>query len=394
MTAQTLTSFPPANMAQPIRRSALPALTGIRFIAALYVVFFHFGASFAQRHGAPAPAFCFLANGWTAVTLFFMLSGFILSYTYSGQIEGSAHRSRFWQARFARIYPVYLLSLLLMLPFLTELNGREAFSVLAMIQAWNPLHIGDAGAWNMPAWTLSTEAFFYLCFPFLLPLAEKVSTRLLLILGGGLMLLIAFVHTMTPLSDHWVQTLYIPLPVFRIPEFLLGMLSGLIFLRKKEPSFAPLLAVVSLLAIIVLEATISGFWISLVVIPFTVLLYSLAAGDGWLVRILSGKWFVLLGGASYSVYLLQLPIRHWTHLIFARHTAADGIDTVLSPILLIAVSILVFLYWEEPAREWIRKRFRSRIPSGIQSQAAAAIPPPMGGSIRPHTPEIRQTQAE
>jgi peptidoglycan/LPS O-acetylase OafA/YrhL len=65
----------------------LPALTGVRFFAAMQVTMFHFGAGFAQRHGAPRIVENLLKNGWTAVTLFFILSGFILSYTYSGQIE-------------------------------------------------------------------------------------------------------------------------------------------------------------------------------------------------------------------------------------------------------------------------------------------------------------------
>jgi peptidoglycan/LPS O-acetylase OafA/YrhL len=391
MASQTLISSPPANAARPSRRSSLPALTGIRFIAAMYVVFFHFGASFAQRHGAPGPIFHFLDNGWTAVTLFFILSGFILSYTYSGQVQGRANRGRFWQARFARIYPVYLLSLLMMLPFVSGLSKWQVFSVLTMIQAWNPLRPADAGAWNMMAWTLSTEAFFYLAFPFVLPLAEKASTRLLAILGTGLLLLIALAHTMTPPDAHAV--VYIPLPVMRIPEFLAGMIAGLLFLRKGEPSFAPLLATLSLVATIALEATMGKSWVSLVVIPFIVLLYALASGRGVLARILSGKWFVLLGGASYSVYLLQLPMRHWTHLIFARHTATDGIDTVLSPILLVALSIFVFLYWEEPAREWIRKRFRIRAESRASrlAKAAAAAALPVGS---PPASERRQTQAE
>lgn len=147
-------------------RKPLPALTGIRFLAAMQVVFFHFGSSFALRHNFPHPLGNFLANGWIAVSLFFILSGFILSYTYTGQIEAPGGKRRFWAARFARIYPVYVMSLILMIPFQSSLPIGVASTVVLMVQAWNPTHPELLYAWNLTAWTLSIEAFFYLVFPF------------------------------------------------------------------------------------------------------------------------------------------------------------------------------------------------------------------------------------
>lgn len=356
-------------MPQRQSRGAVPALTGIRFIAAMQVVFFHYGSSFALRHHFPGPVAVCLANGWTAVTLFFLLSGFILSYTYADNIEGKSKRVRFWQARFARIYPVYLLSLLLAVPFAfgglqntaTVHSPRQAASVLLMVQAWNPLQPSDAQLWNFPAWTLSTEAFFYLLFPFILPALQRASLRTLKSIGVALILLVVFGHTMTSAAGWWQASLFLPLPLIRFPEFVLGAIAGIYFLRGGAVRNAAWVATISIVAIAGVESSIRGIWTSVLVIPFLTLLYSLAADGGIWTRIFSTKALTLLGGASYSVYLLQDPVRMWTHRILHPGGPSDGIDQWLSPIVLVAFSIAVFLWWEEPARRWLRGAFQTKV---------------------------------
>jgi peptidoglycan/LPS O-acetylase OafA/YrhL len=314
-----------------------------------------------------------LANGWTAVTMFFILSGFILSYTYTGQIERPRGKIRFWQARFARIYPVYFLSLLLCWPSQSHLGIGLAVAVFTMVQAWNPLHVAYAGAWNMPAWTLSTEAFFYLAFPFLLSIFEQFSARMLKIAAVITVSVIVFGHTMTPSIDDLTRVTLLPLPVFRVPEFLAGMLLGLIYLRNRAGqtnSVALYSAIVSIFAILLL---VTGPWISLLALPFTVLIYNLAAGQSAVGRLLGTRSLLLLGGASYAIYLLQEPVRSTIHFAFTGswnvQVGRGSIDALLSPVILVLFSIAVFRLWEEPARKWLRSRF-SR--SGAQKNAIAA----------------------
>ena len=149
-------------------------------MAAFYVVLFHGLPWLRQKFVVPRALETFLGNGYLAVTLFFILSGFILAYTYDGQIDGKTNRLHFWEARFARIYPVYFLSLMLAFWFERGLSLGTRLAVLGMVQAWDPRAPQLTGAWNYPAWTLSVEAFFYLCFPFLLPwMSRKLSTRVL-----------------------------------------------------------------------------------------------------------------------------------------------------------------------------------------------------------------------
>src|SRR5262245_31988850 len=109
---------------------------------------FHAYPGFVRRYPVPKPLEIFLSNGYLAVGLFFLLSGFILAYTYDGQIEGTRNRLRFWEARFARIYPVYLLSLVLAYKFATGIDWSTKLAVVGMVQAWNPFNSEMAGAWN------------------------------------------------------------------------------------------------------------------------------------------------------------------------------------------------------------------------------------------------------
>src|ERR1700752_5340781 len=94
----------------------LPALTGVRFLAALHVVLFHYATdALSNAHWSVR---ALLAAGPSAVGLFYVLSGTVLSYSGTNGAGGlSRSRNAFWRARFARIYPTYLLALLLDAPF-------------------------------------------------------------------------------------------------------------------------------------------------------------------------------------------------------------------------------------------------------------------------------------
>lgn len=349
-------------------RRALEALTGIRFVAAMQVVFVHHGSSFVARLYAAAPMvdLGWLA-AWNALTFFFLLSGFILAYTYTGQMSAPGSWRRFWEARFARVYPVYLLALLLSYPF-SRPGLKSALACLFMVQTWDPFHPGRAMAWNFTAWSLSCEAFFYIIFPWLLAAMAHLHLRHLRTIITVTALFIVFGHTTLaePESIHtaWIADLFrwTPTPLRRLPEFVLGIALGLHFLRSGRKTAWPLLLWAAIATEFVLLATLHGPWISLLVIPDAILLYELAQGGTSVARLLSTRVFLILGGASYSVYLLQFPVRNLLALLL-NHTMpqrAAAVSPVLYPLVLIAASTAVFLWFEEPTRRGIRRWFAGR----------------------------------
>jgi len=152
----------------------------------------------------------------------------------------------------------------------------------------------------------------------------------------------------------------VPLPLLRIPEFLLGMVIGLKYLREApaKPTLPNYKINFAVTAILILLCLPLGRWVSLVAIPFAALVYELAVGGTILAKFLSTRTMVLLGGASYATYLLQYPIRSWTRVLFSQFPEKIArFGTPLTPLILVVVSILVFRYWEEPWRRTLRSWF-------------------------------------
>jgi hypothetical protein len=150
-----------------VRRPAIPALTSLRFFAALWVVLFHVNVIGLNRGGSVA-YLAFSLLGYAGVSFFFVLSGFILVYVYA---DRKIQKRGFWQARFARIYPAYIFSLVVMIPALISfwpMTKQAHMGLLALIanpillEAWFPKLLLT---WNPVGWSLSAEAFFYLVCP-------------------------------------------------------------------------------------------------------------------------------------------------------------------------------------------------------------------------------------
>jgi len=348
-----------ANTNNRIRRPPLDALTGLRFLAALYVMLFHFGAAFTSRIHLPRPVTAFLEYGNLGVCLFFLLSGFILLYTYAGNLQSPRDHYRFFVARFCRIYPVYLLAAGAECLVNQRLPRGSELSYFTLLQSWTPASSPHGYLWITQAWTLSVEVFFYGCFPVLLPLVMRITKRAVLwTLVISIALFIGLLELPLQHAGMGSPVAWVFLPLLRIPEFCLGMLMGRLFLERDRGTsvlrhnswitFAGMLPAIALIACSASSQVVSlaaVFW-------FTWAIYRLASGTGWLAELLSTKIFILLGGASYSIYLLQSPVRE----LLRQHVGPmhPSLDAALSPIVLIAVSIVIFLYYEEPLRERLR----------------------------------------
>jgi peptidoglycan/LPS O-acetylase OafA/YrhL len=343
-------------------------LTSIRFFAAFAVVLYHSGAAFASASPhIPMPLKTLLLNGYLGVTFFFVLSGFILHLTYRGRIATSDQVKRFGIARFARLYPVYLVAVLAMLPFAT-LRGWADVPQFLLLHWWIPNGALGWNDWNMPTWTLSVEFFFYICFPLLSRMAEKLGSRSLLGLIAALLAFAAITGSSALIDNQfalfaWMK--WTPVPLLRLPEFLIGIFVAEIHLRGyrvRIPAWPIALLLVAGLAVAT-SPRIAAFATAM-----SALLIVAIAGDqhSRFARALSVRWLVLLGAASYVLYLMHQPV-HFA--VLALFGSSKSMVALQYPIL-IAGSVAVFLFYEEPAREWIRKR--------------AAMKPSASGEIAVH----------
>lgn len=371
-------------------RRSLKSLTGIRFFAAVYVVIFHTRVGQNLHDHGHYAAGNFFKSGFLAVPLFFILSGFILAYTYEGQIETRADHFRFWEARIARIWPAYFISLLASsIPSFAFPPPLVALATLLMVQAWNPFNQGMSGAWNLVCWTLSVEAFFYLVFPWAQVWLERHSARAQLIWTAVMIAVCVATNSSFRSLGYPAHGLFvwIPFPILHLAEFFTGVGLGNFFLKRlalltMRPDTRPLLPGGGLLTYLAAAATIAllcrpiGSSTSLCVAGFAALVFCLAAERTLLSRFLSTRAAVLGGGISYSMYLLQMPVKAWVNAV-ANHFGKGSITLRMgaSSVLLIIVSLILFLAVENPARRLLRRIFAAieqKRSAGLQQRRATS----------------------
>jgi peptidoglycan/LPS O-acetylase OafA/YrhL len=368
---------------------ALPALTSIRFIAALTVVLSHF--SERGLLSLPKPIFDMLDGGRSAVSMFFVLSGFILAYTYRSQIASTGPR-QFFVARFARIYPVILLGLVLCVPVIgvllsTHDTERMAdfftlrdhvplalilslVSQLLLINAWFPFAAINQ-PWNGPSESVACEAFFYAMFPWLLRKLDALGIRRALLACAVIWLAQGALDylTLTQVPIARSAFLVFMLPLLRIPEFILGMGAALVFLPMRErgatrQNDAILMVTFSLIGILAFSAWQPAFFpqyfpVFYLQAPFfAALILGLALMERPVLGLLNQRWLVRLGEASYSLYLVHLPI-----LLLAILAGFDSTNGWIAIVFAIAFSVVVFQFYEEPIRRAIRARLSGRTPA-------------------------------
>jgi peptidoglycan/LPS O-acetylase OafA/YrhL len=332
----------------------LHALTSIRFFAALWVVLFH------ARAFHPSLDNPIVNSGHTGVSLFFVLSGFILSYNYLGKpldIRG------FLWARFSRIYPVYLLGLAIAAPFyLRDVihHLRPAGPVVAaplLLQAWVPTW---SLQWNGPGWSLSSEAFFYALFPLVGAWVYRFAQSrfsqaiALCLLLSSMTRLIAFA---TGLGAGLP-----PIPLLSLPEFLLGICIG----SRSLAGDGRKLAIGSLTVIFGVLILIPYQTLQLILLTpmFAALIFGLSRTP-WL----SNRWLVNLGDASYSLYILHIPVLMWLQHL-TKHSGFGGLPLVVTfCVLSIAASIVSYNFVELPARSYLLKYGRKiKMPAGASTE--------------------------
>ena len=399
-----MAASPRLDVGASVRPRELGALTSIRFFAALAVVFFHIG--FTPVSKISPSAGLMVNSGYVAVGLFYVLSGFVLAYNYSGL---KIDRRAFYAARFARLYPVYFLALVLALPiFLWRVSAGSEYSpvrlatslalVPPMLQAWIPQ---TALAWNAPAWSISVECFFYLLFPWIINWIGRRSVRSCVSIAGAMWIVAivpSFVYVMANHGglrltgiheESWIQAetwgwlgVVNFSPLLRLPEFVAGVALGCSFKRDRQARsnlFYAIAAALSLLIILLALRWLPEY------VPYPimhngallplwcVLIYCMAAyqAGGGNTRLLAHPLLILLGEASYGIYILQQPVSGYLKLLLIK---VAGISIkgdypslallLLYCVILCGASVLSFKWLEIPLRLRLRRRLEGQVRDG------------------------------
>jgi len=365
-------------------KQKLDALTSLRFFAALMIVIHHsiglFGFSKENY-----PPFMF----GQAVSFFFVLSGFILAYVYP-KLETWSDVCNFWRARIARVWPALFATLILAIWLLSlSWDYKTGLSNILMVNAWIP-YPAYYFSYNSPSWSISTEFFFYLAFPFLIYKWDK-TWLIKLLISGAIVVLLILVSNILKLpsyvsikDDDITNTalLYIH-PASRIFEFVFGIYIASLWRKKVDGiqwsrSRATFYEVgVIFLVGISMHFAFWAKWIigALLGLPastwfgasgsmfaFGLLIYVIAIGRGRVSAYLCHPTLILLGEISFSIYLIhQILLRYYQANITIFPHLHNSLLLVIFLAVLLLASYLMWAFIEMPGRRFIIGREQKKI---------------------------------
>lgn len=350
--------------------------TGLRGIAALLVVFYHI--HFSYPHLPFEDWSSFLKRGYLMVDLFFVLSGFIISYVYNVPDKPIMKTGPFLVKRLIRLYPLHAFCLFLLLfvkivlfalfwmwgrpvdNFWASADPLMFVAQLFLVHPWLQTESG----WNIPSWSIGTEIFAYCLFPFAArALRGRPGTASAVFLAVSLAYY-GYVGTRTGSLDIVFGTA----PLRCLAGFLLGMLAfqyrscaaALPFLAVSVGQFAALAAILLFLAVPVNDILIIPPFLALVLLTWT--------DTGWLARFLSRPLFQFLGEISYSVYLNHFAVLALLYPLTLAVAKRMGVEDpmalrafwfLLATAAVIAFSFGTYRWIEKPARKWLTRKWEA-----------------------------------
>lgn len=378
--------------------SKLNALTGLRFLAAFAVVIHHSAGPLLA-----ADTFAPWQFGSRAVSFFFVLSGFILTYSYPELPTGEEVRRFLW-ARFARIWPIHLLSLILSIVLISNmiLASKLAFIAnLMMVHAWIPQ--GDYFfSFNAVSWSISVEFGFYLFFPLLIRnLKKTVALKLCLslLLAGAVIAICAILDPrpfdMQHLGLSSTGLLAIN-PAARLFEFVLGMAGAVLWRTHRNRIDRGNVivwtviegAIITALILYVAYARVPIYGLVASQVPaylaqwlfqidtapfFAIVIIISAVGAGWIGRALGSSPMVFLGEISYSIYMLHRIIIDFLTSHALILWVPDKLQFPVVAALVVLTSAISYTLVEGPMRRAIVKHSTQRPRSSGQPSGAAVV---------------------
>lgn len=369
------------------QQGRLDTLTGLRYFGALAVFVTHFIGTGTSGYGRIPLLYPQSTFGPHGVTFFFVLSGFVLTWMWK---PGRSTPVFYWR-RVARIMPLHLVTTVLAIWVFYEPISRQDFEwgpfllSVVLLQAWVP-HLDPSFPGNPVSWTLSCEAFFYLCYPLLMVLLARRSRRQLLVVVAVLVLAALSWRTYAGLNlSGYLTSWSLRTPVFRLWEFVLGIVLALAMRRGFAVRGSVLVVTACLAAWVLIYFNARPFlpegvgtaivFLDEVVAPllFAWLIGAAArhdlAGRRWW---LSGRAMVLLGTWSFAFYLVHyFPLRLATMAFGPREASNANLYDLLG-MALVATALAAVLYYvvEHPAERFLRPLVGSRDRPSASPRAA------------------------
>ncbi|MBM0277272.1 acyltransferase family protein [Micromonospora tarensis] len=366
----------------------IPALTGLRWFAAL-AVFFHHSAA---HDSLPEPVRRIMGAGSNGVTFFFLLSGFVIALNYFDGATRPTPRGT-WNyliGRLARVYPLYLLVLVVVWLAVDHHSNTSRFLIQVLaLQSWHPSLVITYGI-NAPGWSIGVEFFLYACFPLLVLVLRPIANNARALLAVAAATIVAtfvfaalFQHfrnglpATNPFSAHrWLYRT----PATRLGDFTLGVVTALLLRQAKlswsasatrDRVLSPMLTWLPLVATLLLMAwpdrtryyaSYDALWM----LPGALLFFGLGQyPQSMLGRFLSTRAVVLLGEVSFAFYLVHRP------LMLAVGEASwmdDSLPAYLAKMTVLVAFITVVaagchFLWERPAQRLVNRYLRIRPPA-------------------------------
>ena len=400
-----------------MRTGEIKALSGLRIVAAVWVVLFHFRPLLHEAAPGFSSALAPLLNcGAQGVDLFFILSGFVLTWNYLDRMgESWSWRAtlHFLWLRLARVWPVYLVTMHLAALWIIftlnvghvpsqaadQLTAMNYVRQILLVQLWFQPYF-DGSSWDGPAWSISAEWLAYLLFGLLVLVIFRIarSTRARGTIG------LAFAAALPPIL-LLMATGQFYTPWSWLPRIVMQFTAGALVctaVRKLRPTdnarrgagFLSVLLAGAIVGILFLldahpSATIrdaSG----LVDILFVPLVLTLALGIGTLPRLLSTRPMVYCGHISFGLYMVHELVHtawNWMADQFELRLLPDTAGKLIVVTLLavaLAGAALLYHFVEEPARRWMRSMVRDSRQPRVDSAH---------GKLQPiHGPRDERTQ--
>ncbi|WP_157456495.1 acyltransferase family protein [Chryseobacterium hispalense] len=339
-------------------------ITFTRFVAAMAIVISHFNKDlFLYKIRFIADIFL-RAN--VGVSYFFILSGFIMIIAYHRK-EKIGYQD-FYRNRVARIYPLYVVGLLLY--FVTryyDFSFYKTFLYLSGVQSWIP---GKALILNFPGWSISVEFLFYLLFPWLYNYLYSKGNKSIWVIAvliwiGTQVFSNLYTNSLSYKGPHTDSHEFIHyFPLWHINEFLIGNLAGLFFVRNRREKNHDL--AIALLFIGILLSLIFiplNFHNGLMAVFFVPVIYLISCNNGVISKVFSLKPLEFLGEISYAIYIIHIPVLYIVRSFLWDYFQVSESNVIfwIYILVLMFVSAVFYQFVEKPMRDYLKKiRFSKR----------------------------------